>query len=143
MSQNTVCNKLLKATQLSVPADSHLRIVLCRDTPKLTDDELQRYMPALPAWDLANDKASISRTFTAKNYVAAIDFFTKVKDVAEAEGHHPDLHLTDYRLVRVDISTHAVSGITIFDLILASKLDEVEVTYSPKWLREREAQTSV
>ena len=78
-----------------------------------------------------------------KNYVAAIDFFNKVKDVAEAEGHHPDLHLTDYRLVRVDISTHAVGGITIFDLILASKLDEVEVTYSPKWLREREAQTSV
>ena len=96
-------------------------------------------MPALPAWELAADKRSISRSFTAKNFVAAIDFFSGVKDVAEAEGHHPDLHLTDYRSVRIEVSTHAVGGLTMFDLILAAKLDEVEVVYSPKWLREREA----
>ena len=97
------------------------------------------HMPALPAWKLDDSKTSISRSFTAKNFVAAVAFFTAVKDVAEAEGHHPDLHLTDYREVKVEISTHAVRGLTIFDLILASKLDEVDVEYSPKWLREREA----
>lgn len=68
-----------------------------RDTPKLQDAELDRQLSALPAWQLAADRASISRSFTARNFVAAVDFFSKVKDVAEEEGHHPDLHLTDYR----------------------------------------------
>jgi 4a-hydroxytetrahydrobiopterin dehydratase len=112
----------------------------CRDTPKLSADELQRHMPALPAWALDDAGTSIGRSFTSKHFVAAIAFFNAVKDVAESEGHHPDLHLTDYRSVRVVVSTHAVGGLTIFDLILASKLDEVDVEYSPKWLREREAQ---
>lgn len=106
--------------------------------PKLSRDELQQHMPALPAWELSADQTSISRSFTAKNFVAAIDFFGGVKDVAEAEGHHPDLHLTDFRSVRVVVSTHSVSGLTMFDLILAAKIDEVDVAYSPKWLRERE-----
>lgn len=39
----------------------------------------------------------------AKNFVAAIDFFNAVKEVAEAENHHPDLHLVNYREVQVRI----------------------------------------
>ena len=50
-----------------------------------------------------------------------------------------DRHLTDYRTVEVVVSTHSVGGLTMLDLILAAKLDEVDVEYSPKWLREREA----
>jgi 4a-hydroxytetrahydrobiopterin dehydratase len=109
--------------------------------PKLSSERLHENMPALPAWDLNDSETMISRRFVAKNFSAAIDFFSKVKDVAEAEGHHPDLHLTDYRTVQIDISTHSVQGLTILDLILASKLDELDVEYSPKWLREREGST--
>jgi 4a-hydroxytetrahydrobiopterin dehydratase len=106
--------------------------------PKLDEATLAKYMPDLPAWELAGDKASVSRTFVAKNFVAAIDFFNGVKEVAESEGHHPDLHLTDYRSVQVVICTHAVGGLTLFDLILASKIDEIPVVYSPKWLRSQQ-----
>ena len=59
--------------------------------------------------------------------------------VAEAEGHHPDFHLTNYRDVRVDVTTHAIGGLSLHDFVLAAKLDTVEVTYSPKWLRENAA----
>jgi 4a-hydroxytetrahydrobiopterin dehydratase len=111
---------------------------LCRNVPKLDETTLAEYMPALPAWELAPDKASVSRSFVAKNFVAAIDFFNGVKEVAESEGHHPDLHLTDYRRVQVVISTHAAGGLTMFDLILASKIDEIPVVYSPKWLRSQQ-----
>lgn len=61
-----------------------------------------------------------------------------MKDVAEVEGHHPDLHLTNYRSVRIVISTHEVSGLTMLDLILAAKLDALDCTYSPKWVRMQE-----
>ena len=66
----------------------------------------------------------------------AIEFFGRVAEVAEAEGHHPDLHLTTFRDVSVTVSTHAVGGLTRPDVILAAKLDAVPVEYSPKWLRE-------
>lgn len=68
--------------------------------------------------------------------IAAIQFFNDVATIAEAEGHHPDLHLTGYRNVEVVLSTHAIGGLSMFDFILASKLDSINVDYSPKWLRE-------
>lgn len=114
-------------------------VLACRDTPKLEDTVLDEHMPALPAWTLNEGRTSLHRRFTARNFTAAIAFFDKVRDVAESEGHHPDLHLTDYRTVEVVVSTHSVGGLTMLDLILAAKLDEVDVEYSPKWLREREA----
>ena len=66
----------------------------------------------------------------------AIEFFDGVAKVAEAEGHHPDLHLTSFRNVSVTVSTHAVGGLTRPDIILAAKIDAVPVDYSPRWLRE-------
>lgn len=65
-------------------------------------------------------------------------FFQSVADIAEAEGHHPDLHLTGYRNVEMSLSTHSINGISLFDFIVASKIDAVEVEYSPKWLKQRE-----
>lgn len=94
-------------------------------------------MPALPTWELNPQKTALSRTFVAKNFVAAIDFFNQVRDVAETEGHHPDLHLTDYRNVVVNMSTHAVGGLTMPDLVVAAKIDDIEVKYSPKWLKQQ------
>lgn len=65
-------------------------------------------------------------------------FFQSVADIAEAEGHHPDLHLTGYRNVEISLSTHSINGVSLFDFIVASKIDAVEVEYSPKWLKQRE-----
>lgn len=116
----------------------YMCVLLCRDTPKLTAAELEEHLPALPSWTLSGNQSELQREFVAKNFVAAIEFFDKVKDVAEAEGHHPDLHLTDYRSVRIVLSTHEVGGLTMLDFILAAKLDAVECTYSPKWVRQQE-----
>eukprot|EP00775_Hariotina_reticulata_P006205 gene6205-6441_t len=74
-------------------------------------------MAALPAWQLSHDQTSISRRFTAKNFVSAVKFFNAVCEVAEAEGHHPDLHLTNYRDVEVVLSTHAISALSMYDFI--------------------------
>ncbi len=58
--------------------------------------------------------------------------------MAEEEGHHPDLHLTNFREVEVCISTHAVGGLTYPDFVLAAKLDMIDADYSPKWLKQQQ-----
>jgi len=108
-----------------------------RETPRLTADEIERSLAARPLWRLTSDGGAISRAFTSKNWASAMDFINKVSVVAEREGHHPDVHLTNYRDVEIVVSTHAIGGLSTFDFILASKIDdECAVTYSPKWARE-------
>ena len=49
------------------------------------------------------------------------------------------MHLTNWRDVEVVASTHAIGGLSLHDFVLAAKLDTIDVTYSPKWLRENAA----
>lgn len=93
-----------------------------------------------PMWDFkensSNSAPALSRKFTAKNFMAAMNALNAFGDIAEREGHHPDFHLTSYREVEVVLYTHKLGGITENDLILAKQLDEeVNVEYSPKWLK--------
>ena len=81
----------------------------------------------------------LSRKFTAKNFQAALDSINAMGAIAEEQEHHPDFHLTSYRNVEVTLWTHSLGGITENDFTLAQLLDQVPVTYSPKWLRENPA----
>ena len=107
-----------------------------RDTPKLSPEEIQTRLKAVPTWTLDPQGVAISRKFTAKNWKSAVDFVNQLSIVAEEEGHHPDVHLTNWRDVEVVASTHAIYGLSLHDFVLAAKLDTIDVTYSPKWLRE-------
>ena len=57
--------------------------------------------------------------------MTALDFFQRIAQIAEAEDHHPDLHLVGYRNVTIEIWTHAVGGLTENDFILAAKIDRL------------------
>ena len=107
--------------------------------PKLTPEEIQTRLKAVPTWTLDPQGVAISRKFTAKNWQCALDFVNQLSIVAEEEGHHPDVHLTNWRDVEVVASTHAIGGLSLHDFVLAAKLDTIDVTYSPKWLRENAA----
>ena len=119
--------------KLTIPT-FHLH--LSRDTPKLSPEEIQTRLKAVPTWTLDPQGVAISRKFTAKNWKSAVDFVNQLSIVAEEEGHHPDVHLTNWRDVEVVASTHAIYGLSLHDFVLAAKLDTIDVTYSPKWLRE-------
>jgi 4a-hydroxytetrahydrobiopterin dehydratase len=54
-----------------------------------------------------------------------MQFFHLVAELAEAENHHPDLHLEGYRNVTIEIWTHAIGGLSENDFILAAKIDEL------------------
>jgi 4a-hydroxytetrahydrobiopterin dehydratase len=95
--------------------------------PMLSAEEIQRHLPALPQWKLSADGKRLRREWRMKDFAAALDFFTRVGQVAETEDHHPDLHLTGYRNVVLELSTHAVGGLTENDFILAAKIDRLPV----------------
>ena len=95
--------------------------------PPLSAEQVRAYLAAVPAWDLSEDGKRIRREYRVKNFVTALDFFNRVGRIAEEEGHHPDLHLTGYRHVVVELWTHALGGLSENDFILAAKIDQLPV----------------
>jgi 4a-hydroxytetrahydrobiopterin dehydratase len=95
--------------------------------PALSADELKKLQPGVPQWRVSADGKSLRRELRVKDFPTALDFFRRIGDVAEAEDHHPDLHLTGYRNVAIELSTHAVGGLTENDFILAAKIDQLPV----------------
>jgi 4a-hydroxytetrahydrobiopterin dehydratase len=90
-------------------------------------DQAKRQLADLPGWRLAHDGQRIRKDWTVRNFLAGMDFFGRVADLAEAEGHHPDLHLEGYRQVWIEIWTHAIGGLSENDFILAAKIDQLPV----------------
>jgi 4a-hydroxytetrahydrobiopterin dehydratase len=95
--------------------------------PKLDRQQAQEQLGALPQWRLSADGLRISRQWQAKDFAAAMVFFDRVAELAEAEGHHPDLHLEGYRQARVELSTHAIGGLSQNDFILAAKIERLPI----------------
>jgi len=91
-------------------------------------------------WSLKESQDGVlrlSRKFTARNFQAALDAMNEIGAIAEKEGHHPDLHLRNYREVEIEIYTHKLNGLSRNDFILAAEINAgLTIDYSPKWLRE-------
>ena len=93
--------------------------------PGLSTDEVLRLSAAVPGWRVTPDGRRIARGWRVKDFVTGLDFFRRVGDLAEAEGHHPDLHLANYRDATIELWTHAAGGLTENDFILAAKIDKL------------------
>ena len=82
-------------------------------------------MKTIEHWTLSNDGKMISRKVVTKNFAKAMALLNQVGDVAESENHHPDLHLTGYRNIRIDLTTHTIGVLSEKDFIVAAKIDEL------------------
>ena len=89
--------------------------------------EAENQLEKLSGWTLTNEGQRIRKTWLVKNFMAGMDFFNKVAEVAEVDGHHPDLHIEGYRNVAVELWTHAIGGLSEKDFILAAKIDQIPV----------------
>lgn len=90
----------------------------------LNQEEAQKILAQVSGnWHLGENK--IFADFKFKDFKEAIAFANKVGDIAEGEGHHPDI-LIGYGRVKVETWTHAIGGLSINDFILASKIDEIK-----------------
>ena len=92
-------------------------------TPPLSDAEASSLMKQLSGWVFTPDKKGITQSYRMKDFMAALAFMQRIADVAEREDHHPDLHLTGYRNLRIELSTHSIGGLSQNDFILAAKID--------------------
>jgi len=106
----------------------------------LSTEQVKDHLPkSLPLWTFApadDLPPRLTRSFCARNFQSALEAIQNMGVVAEEENHHPDFHLTNYRWVAVEVYTHKLQGISENDLILAGKLDQVTIDYSPKWLKD-------
>lgn len=92
---------------------------------RLAFPEVQERLAALSGWRLTEDGQRIGKEWKVKNFRAGMDFLNRVAELAEREGHHPDVHLAGYRHVRIEIWTHAIGGLSENDFILAAKIDQL------------------
>lgn len=90
-------------------------------------EEAQRQLAEIPGWRLTEDGQRIRKDWTVKNFMAGMRFFQAVAQLAEHEGHHPDLHLEGYRRVWIELWTHAIGGLSENDFILAAKIDRLPI----------------
>jgi 4a-hydroxytetrahydrobiopterin dehydratase len=95
--------------------------------PVLSTEAVQENLAAVPQWRLSGDGKRLRREWRVKDFATGLDFFNRIGSIAEAEDHHPDLHLIGYRNVAVELWTHAVGGLTENDFILAAKVDTLPV----------------
>jgi 4a-hydroxytetrahydrobiopterin dehydratase len=89
--------------------------------------DAQAQLAKLEGWYLTHDGQRIRKDWTVKNFMAGMRFFNQVAEVAEADGHHPDVHLWGYRNAWIELWTHAIGGLSENDFILAAKIDQIPV----------------
>ena len=89
--------------------------------PRLAGDEIKRYAGRLRGWDVVEEH-HLSKRYEFRNFADALSFVNRVGEVAEREGHHPDL-LFGWGYAQVDVYTHAIDGLSESDFILAAKID--------------------
>ena len=96
------------------------------ETKPLATERVRELLPQVPDWKPSADGKRIARSWRVRDFANGLDFFCRIADVAEAEDHHPDLHLANYRDVTVELWTHAAGGLTENDFIMAAKIDALE-----------------
>jgi 4a-hydroxytetrahydrobiopterin dehydratase len=98
--------------------------VPCRGgVPPLAGDELAKISREVPQWKVV-DGHHIVRSFSFPDFRQALAFVNKVGEIAEEQGHHPDIFLT-WGKAEITTWTHKINGLTESDFILAAKIDRL------------------
>ena len=90
-------------------------------TPPLTGDEISRLAGGVPDWEVV-ERHHLRRRFSFKNFREALGFANRVGELAEEQGHHPDLSF-GWGYAEVSVWTHAINGLSENDFVLAAKVD--------------------
>jgi 4a-hydroxytetrahydrobiopterin dehydratase len=91
--------------------------------PALKGGGISSLLKELRGWEVINEH-HLSKDYRFPNFKTALAFVNRVGEVAETEGHHPDIEL-GWGRVGVQIWTHKIDGLTESDFILAAKIDEL------------------
>ncbi len=87
-------------------------------------EEAERLVAQVPGWSLEEDAKGIRREFRFRNFAEAMMFSRQVGELAEVEGHHPDLSI-GWGYCTVRFRTHAIRGLHENDFIMAAKVNRL------------------
>jgi 4a-hydroxytetrahydrobiopterin dehydratase len=87
------------------------------------DEAALEQLLASGAW--RREANTITRTFTLRGFKGAIAFVNRIAEAASQASHHPDIHIENYRIVRIVLTTHMTGGISDADVELARRIDEL------------------
>ena len=93
----------------------------------LTNDQVKEYLSKVMGWQLAGDGKMIYREYVTRDFMAAIGLVNDIAQIAQEEDHHPDIHLTGYRKLRVELTTHDAGGLSEKDFIEADRINDLSV----------------
>ncbi|MDC2969852.1 4a-hydroxytetrahydrobiopterin dehydratase [Candidatus Pelagibacter sp.] len=103
------------------------KCVPCEGGVKAFDiSEIHKYQKKVDGWDIIKDNKNIytlQKKFTFKNFIQSQLFVNEVGKISEEEGHHPDISF-GWGYAIVNITTHAIEGLSENDFILAAKIDK-------------------
>lgn len=91
--------------------------------PPMPAEDVESYLGKVDGWTQTDHKR-IRKTFTFGKFPETIAFVNRVAEVAEAENHHPVMHV-GFRELEVEIWTHKIDGLTESDFVLAAKIDQL------------------
>jgi len=101
------------------------KCIPCRGgVPPLTDKEIRKLLPQLSRWKVIEGH-HLMKEYKFPDFALALDFTLQVGELAEDEGHHPDIYLA-WGKVGIQIWTHKIDGLTESDFILAAKIDRLK-----------------
>ena len=92
-------------------------------TEPLAQEVASALLDRLEGW-IFGSASEIVRKFKFGDFKQAMDFVNRVAEIAENEGHHPDIYVR-YNRVALTLSTHAIGGLSENDFILAAKIDRL------------------
>ena len=95
--------------------------------PPFSVDEIHKYLKRVDGWEVVEDKIDgfhLLKNFKFENFLKSQYFINKVGEIAEEEGHHPDLWF-GWGYASIKIYTHAIKGLAESDFILAAKIDKI------------------
>jgi 4a-hydroxytetrahydrobiopterin dehydratase len=98
--------------------------------PPLTLQEAERFHVQVPQWGLADEANRIERGFQFRNFGEALRFVQRVGELAEAEGHHPDISF-GWGYATVSLQTKKIKGLHENDFIMAAKIDRMAAQAKP------------
>ncbi len=89
--------------------------------------EIHKYQKKVDGWNIIKNDSNVfllEKKFNFKNFLESQNFVNEVGKISENEGHHPDI-VFGWGYAKINITTHAIEGLSENDFILAAKIDKV------------------
>jgi 4a-hydroxytetrahydrobiopterin dehydratase len=120
------------ATSLSTLGASNMTEALASKTctpcrggiPPLTREQAELFHAQAPDWQLPEEAHRIERSFRFRNFREALTFVQEIGELAEAEGHHPNISF-GWGNATVSLQTNKIKGLHENDFIMATKIDRI------------------